>query len=136
MGGAPKERRKRCRETRPKWCFWRVRFFSAPLRFVLKTPENIRGKRNRFSKNTLLDDRFSLHDAFSAPLSRSVLSGTESRIANRTMPGNRGPGIARISAMRKLSTKMSRIAIKYSSRIAEIGSELPIRIATPHCLKL
>ena len=30
----------------PKGCFWRVRFFSAPLRFAPKTPENF------------MDDRF------------------------------------------------------------------------------
>ena len=33
----------------PKGCFWRVRFFSAPLRFSLKTPERqektLRGQR-------------------------------------------------------------------------------------------
>ena len=44
----------------PKGCFWRVRFFSAPLRFALKTPENLKGaKKNGLSKNNLLDNRFS-----------------------------------------------------------------------------
>ena len=48
----------------PKGCFWRVRFFSAPLRFALKTPEKVlktlrEQGRNRLSKNTLLDNRFS-----------------------------------------------------------------------------
>ena len=48
----------------PKRCFWRVRFFSAPLRFLsyntwklLKTLGEQR--RNGLSKNTLLDNRFS-----------------------------------------------------------------------------
>ena len=27
----------------PKGCFWRVHFFSAPLRFALKTSENLKG---------------------------------------------------------------------------------------------
>ena len=39
---------------------WRVRFFAAPLRFVLTTSENLKGaEKKRLSKNTLLDDRFS-----------------------------------------------------------------------------
>ena len=37
---APKERRRRRAEKRlSKRMFWKVRFFSAPLRFALKTPE-------------------------------------------------------------------------------------------------
>ena len=59
----------------PKGCFWRVRFFSAPLRFSLKTPERqektLRDqRRNGLSKNTLLDNRFSarpLRRSFGAP---------------------------------------------------------------------
>ena len=44
----------------PRGCFRRVRFFSAPLRFALKTSENLKGaKKNGLSKNTLLDNRFS-----------------------------------------------------------------------------
>ena len=41
---APKERRRRRAEKRlSKRVFWRVLFFSAPLRVVLKTPENLKG---------------------------------------------------------------------------------------------
>ena len=48
----------------PKGCFWRVRFFSALLRFILKSTckvlKTLRGQsRNGLSKNTLLDNRFS-----------------------------------------------------------------------------
>ena len=31
----------------PKGCFWRVSFFSAPLRLALKTPENLKGAEKR-----------------------------------------------------------------------------------------
>ena len=38
---APKERRRgRAEKWLSKGCFWRVRFFSAPLMFALKTPES------------------------------------------------------------------------------------------------
>ena len=44
----------------PKGCYWRVRFFSALLRFALRTPETLREQgRNGLSKNTLWDNRFS-----------------------------------------------------------------------------
>ena len=59
----------------PKGCFWRVRFFSAPLRFVLKNTcevlKTLRGQsRNGLSKNSLLDNRFCarrLRRSFGAP---------------------------------------------------------------------
>ena len=45
---------------RPKGRFWRVRFFSAPVRLALKTPENLEWEEKRRTlQNTLLDDRFS-----------------------------------------------------------------------------
>ena len=50
------------RSSRPKGCFWRVRFFSANLRFALKAPENLGGggvEKKRTLQNNLLDDRFS-----------------------------------------------------------------------------
>ena len=59
----------------PKGCFWRVCFFSAPLRFF-KTfqvfqEKTLRGqRRNGLSKSTLLDNRFSarpLRRSFGAP---------------------------------------------------------------------
>ena len=31
----------------PKVCFWRVRFFSAPFRFTLETPENLEGAEEK-----------------------------------------------------------------------------------------
>ena len=31
----------------PKGCFWRVRFFSAPFRFALKTHENLKGAERK-----------------------------------------------------------------------------------------
>ena len=41
-------------------CFWRVRFFSAPLRFSSIVRANLKGaERKRTLQNTLLDDRFS-----------------------------------------------------------------------------
>ena len=53
---------------RPTGCFWRVRFFSAPVRFALKTPESLKWEeKKRTLQNTLLDDRLP-HDTFSAPL--------------------------------------------------------------------
>ena len=59
----------------PKGCFWRVRFYSAPLRFVLKNTwevlKTLRGQsRNGLSNNTLLDNCFSarrLRRSFGAP---------------------------------------------------------------------
>ena len=35
------------RNGRPKGRFWRVRFFSLPLRFALKTPENLKGAEKK-----------------------------------------------------------------------------------------
>ena len=32
---------------RPKGCFWRVRFFSAPLRFALQISENLKGAEKK-----------------------------------------------------------------------------------------
>ena len=59
----------------PKGCFWRVRFFSAPLRLTLKhlkCPENLKGAKK---KRTLQKHPFwttvSPHDAFAAPLAHS-----------------------------------------------------------------
>ena len=44
----------------PKGCFWRVRFFSAPLRFSGVKEQTLRGqRRNGLSRNILLDKRFS-----------------------------------------------------------------------------
>ena len=49
--GAPKERRRgRAEKRMSKGCFWRVRFFSAPLRFLLKHlkgPENLKGREKK-----------------------------------------------------------------------------------------
>ena len=56
---------------RLKGCFWRVRFFSAPVRFALKTSESLKWEeKKRTLQNTLLDDRFSarrLLRSFGAP---------------------------------------------------------------------
>ena len=76
---APKERRRLRAEKRlSKRVFWRVRFFSAPLRFALKTPKTLRGqRRNGLSKNTLLDNRFSarrLRRSFGAPPENATLA--------------------------------------------------------------
>ena len=67
---------------RPKGCFWRVRFFSAPVRFALKTPDNLKWEEKKQTlQNTLLDDRFSarrLLRSFGAPpmdLGRNFLRG-------------------------------------------------------------
>ena len=70
--GAPKEREGVVQGNgRLKGCFWRVRFFSAPVRFALKTPENLKWEeKKRTLQNTLLDDRFSarrLLHSFGAP---------------------------------------------------------------------
>ena len=44
----------------PKGCFWRVRSFSAPLRFARATHEKLKGaEKSGLSKNTLLDKSFS-----------------------------------------------------------------------------
>ena len=67
----------------PKGCFWRVRFFSAPLRFVLKNTwmvlKPLRGQiSNGLSKNTLLDNHFSarrLRCSFGAPPKRQQQEG-------------------------------------------------------------
>ena len=59
----------------PKGCFWRVRFFSAPLRFAIKTPEMCwkpeGGKEETDSPKTPFWTTVSPHDAaFAAPLAR------------------------------------------------------------------
>ena len=78
----------------PKGRFWRVRFFSAPLRFALKTPANLKGqRRNRLSKSTLLTT-VSPHDAFSAPLAlsdKSLFIGHPFSWAGRFLRGRNGP---------------------------------------------
>ena len=52
----PKERRGHRAEKRlSKGCFWRVRFSSAPLRFALRTSENLEGAEK---KQTLQKDPF------------------------------------------------------------------------------
>ena len=57
--------------SRPKGCFWRVFFFSAPLRFALQTLENLKWEeKKRTLQKTFLDDRFSarrLLRSFGAP---------------------------------------------------------------------
>ena len=70
FGGAPKERRRRRAE---KWSskrvFWRVRFFSALLRFSSVLRANLKGAEK---KRTLhYWTTISPHDAFAAPLARS-----------------------------------------------------------------
>ena len=67
------------RNGRPKGCFWRVRFISAPLRFTLQTLENLNGaEKKRTLQNTLLDDHFSarrLRRSFGAsPISQRGLA--------------------------------------------------------------
>ena len=48
LQSAPKERRRRRAEKRlSKRVCWRVRFFSAPLRFALKTSENLEGAEKK-----------------------------------------------------------------------------------------
>ena len=50
------------RNSRPKRCFWRVRFFSSPLEVFMRFKSNLKNggkRRNGLSKSTLLDDRFS-----------------------------------------------------------------------------
>ena len=53
---------------RPKGCFWRVCFFSAPVKFALKTLEALSGKRRNGLSKTPSWTTVSPHDAFSAPL--------------------------------------------------------------------
>ena len=69
----------------PKGCFWRVRFFSAPLRFALKKNRKVlktlrEQRRNGLSKNTLLDNRFSAR-----PLHRSLVPPPPP-FATKTLP--------------------------------------------------
>ena len=48
LGGPQKERRRRRAEKRlSKSVFWRVRFFSATLRFALKTLDNLKGAEKK-----------------------------------------------------------------------------------------
>ena len=61
----------------PKGRFWRVRFFSAPLRFALwTTPERSwkrsGGREETDSPKTPFWTTISPHDAFAAPLARST----------------------------------------------------------------
>ena len=42
----------------PKGCFWRVHFFSAPLRFALKTPESPENLKGAETKRTLQEHPF------------------------------------------------------------------------------
>ena len=82
----------------PKGCFWRVRFFSAPLRFVLtKTPARswkpYGGRVETDSPKTPLWTTVSLHDAFAAPLAhsqKSTLWGTPSQVPTHTQKALRG----------------------------------------------
>ena len=55
---------------RPKGCFWGVRFFSVPLRFALKTSENLKGTEETDSPKTPFWTTVSPHDALPAPLAR------------------------------------------------------------------
>ena len=66
VGGEGVVRRNGC----PKKCFWRVHFFSAPLRFAPKTSEVLKGV---WRKRTLKTHPFGQppHDAFSAPLAHA-----------------------------------------------------------------
>ena len=67
---------------RPKGCFWRVRFPLCPLRFVLKTPDNLRiNGENSAVHFRVLDDRFS---------ARRLLCSFS---ASRMTEGFRGPKI-------------------------------------------
>ena len=70
------------RNGRPKVFFWRVRFFSSPLRFALKRLKTLREqRRNGLSKNTLLDNHFSarrLLCSFGAPPETNTLRICES----------------------------------------------------------
>ena len=63
------------RNGRPKQCFWRVRFLSAPLRFSCVLRANLKGaeKKRTLQKHTFWTT-VSPHDAFAAPLARSELS--------------------------------------------------------------
>ena len=56
------------RNSCPKECFWRVRFLSAPLRFTLKTPENLKGQRRNGPSKRPFWTTVSPHVGFSAPL--------------------------------------------------------------------
>ena len=70
---APKERRRRRAGERlsKRVLFGESRFFSAPVRFALKTSENLKWEeKKRTLQNTLLDERFSarrLLRSFGAP---------------------------------------------------------------------
>ena len=56
QNASQERRRRRAGKQLSKRVFWRVCFFSPPLRFPLKTPENLKGRRrNGLSKNNLLD---------------------------------------------------------------------------------
>ena len=56
----------------PKGCFWRVRFFSVPLRFALKTPKNLEGtEKKRTLQKHPFGQPFPRTTPFSAPLARS-----------------------------------------------------------------
>ena len=57
----------------PKGCFCRVRFFSAPSRFALQRPENLKGEEEMDSPKHPFGQPFLRTTAFSAPLARSDL---------------------------------------------------------------
>ena len=70
------------RNGRPKGCFWRVRFFSASLRFsgtfrCLKSKPQA-GREETDSPKTPFWTTVSPHDAFAAPLARSEISASRS----------------------------------------------------------
>ena len=56
----------------PNGRFWRVRFFSAPLGFALKTHENLKVQRRNGLSKTPFWTTVSPRDAFSAPLAHPV----------------------------------------------------------------
>ena len=57
---------------RPKGCFWRVRFLSAPLRFSCVSRANLKGGREETdSPKAPFWTTVSPHDAFAAPLAHS-----------------------------------------------------------------
>ena len=63
------------RNSRPKGCFWRVRFLSAPLRFACVLRANLKGGREETdSSKPPFWTTISPHDTFAAPLARSRAS--------------------------------------------------------------
>ena len=86
----------------PKLRFWRVRFFSAPLRFALKTPESLNGAEKKrtlqkmpFWTTVSPHDAFRLLRSFGAPQESSAkrkFSGIDIPKASRGHLGRR-PGL-------------------------------------------